>query len=1383
VYIADSFNNAIKELPSGCFSASCVITLGGGFSFPQGVAVDENGNVFVADYENQAVKEMPPGCVSSNCVTTVGGRIRAPESVAVDGLGNVYVAENYTALVQEIPSGCTSSTCVLTLDGGFIGPVGVALDGNGNLYVADVSNNSIDEMPTGCASPSCVITLGGGFYEPMGVAVDQNGNVFVADSFNSAVKEMPAGCASSSCVTTLDGGFYYPYGVAVDESGNIYIADTANNAVKEIFSAGGKFGSVNVGSASTVSVSLYFKFDTGGTLGSTVVLTQGATGLDFTDAGGDTCTASSAYNAGDTCAVNVTFKPTAPGQRYGAVELLDSTGNLLATGYVQGTGVGSQINFAPGSQSTILDSGEFPYAPFGVAVDGSGNVFFADYSNSAVEEIVAAGGYSTVKTLGSGFNLPWDVAVDGSGNIFVADYYNSAVKEILAAGGYTTVTTLGSGFSYPRGIAVDGNGNLFVADTGNNAVKEIPAAGGYTAVNVLGSGFNAPFGVAVDGSGNVFVSDAGNNEIKEIEESGGYTTVKTLMSGFNNPDGLAVDGNGNIFVADFGNSAVKEILASSGYTTVNTLDGDFYRPRGVGVGGSGNVYVADSGNFRVEKLDYADPPSFSFPTATLAGSADTIDGPQSQTVENIGNATLTAAAPGLTAPADFTQVAGSGTPPDCTASFSLAAGASCNLSIEFAPTTTGTLTESFVLTDNSLNVASATQSISLSGTGETIGTATTLASSLNPTSYGQPVTITATVTPASGSTVPTGTVLFSLDGSPVGSAVTLNSGTAVFTSSTLVAGTHNITAAFTPATGSGFTASSSVALSQVVNEALPTVGFTGAPASAPYESTFTVATTTNASTTAIVTASGSCSITGSTVTITAPSGTCSLTATWAADNNYLAASASQSTTATQAMPVITWAAPAAITYGTGLSGTQLDATATYNGTAVAGTFVYTPSKGTVLTAGEQTLSVTFTPNKPVDFTSANASVTLQVNQATPKITWAKPASIVYGTALRGAQLDATASVPGAFVYSPAAGIVLDAGTQSLSATFAPTDTVDYLTVTDTVTFSVTKAASTVSWGVPAAITYGTPLSSAQLDTTASVPGTFVYTPTLGAVEPGGADKLSVTFTPMDTVDYSTITTSVMLQVNPSTPTINWTTPAAIAYGTALTATQLNATATYNGSSVPGTFTYTPAKGAVLGAGSQALSVSFTPNNTTNYLGGSASVTLQVNPATPKIAWARPAAIVYGTALSAAQLDATSSVPGTFVYSPAVGAILNAGTQSLSVTFTPTDTVDYLTAADVVTITVNQTTSTSTITSNTPNPSVVGQPVTVGFSVTGSGVPTGTVSVTASTGENCSGPLSGGVGSCSLTFTASGSPRLTATYPGDINFKASTSAKVTQTVSP
>ncbi len=105
-------------------------------------------------------------------------------------------------------------------------------------------------------------------------------------------------------------------------------------------------------------------------------------------------------------------------------------------------------------------------------------------------------------------------------------------------------------------------------------------------------------------------------------------------------------------------------------------------------------------------------------------------------------------------------------------------------------------------------------------------------------------------------------------------------------------------------------------------------------------------------------------------------------------------------------PVITWPAPAAITYGTALSATQLNATVPGG---VAGTFAYAPASGTLLAAGAgQTLSVTFTPADTATYDIATATVTIDVLKATPAITWPTPAAITYGTALSGTQLNATA---------------------------------------------------------------------------------------------------------------------------------------------------------------------------------------------------------------------------------------------------------------------------------------------------------------------------------------------------------------------------------------
>ena len=161
----------------------------------------------------------------------------------------------------------------------------------------------------------------------------------------------------------------------------------------------------------------------------------------------------------------------------------------------------------------------------------------------------------------------------------------------------------------------------------------------------------------------------------------------------------------------------------------------------------------------------------------------------------------------------------------------------------------------------------------------------------------------------------------------------------------------------------------------------------------------------------------------------------------------------------------------------------------------------------------------FTPTDRTNFLCATPTQTLTVKKAVSVITWAAPAGITYGTALSSAQLNATASVPGAFVYSPAAGTVLGAGANTLHATFTPTDSTDYTTATATQIVTVSKAVPVIIWPAPAAITYGMALSSAQLNATTGVPGTFVYSPAAGTVLKAGTQTLRVTFTPTDRADF------------------------------------------------------------------------------------------------------------------------------------------------------------------------------------------------------------------------------------------------------------------------
>ena len=459
---------------------------------------------------------------------------------------------------------------------------------------------------------------------------------------------------------------------------------------------------------------------------------------------------------------------------------------------------------------------------------------------------------------------------------------------------------------------------------------------------------------------------------------------------------------------------------------------------------------------------------------------------------------------------------------------------------------------------------------------------------------------------------------------------------------------------------------------------------------------------------------------------------------YSADNVHSASVGSKNLTVNPGQPVIAWGNPADITYGTALSSTQLNATVSYLGSTLTGTFAYTPADGIVLNAGSgQTLSVTFTPTAAADYLTATANVLINVNKATPVVTWSTPADITYGTALSGTQLNAT--------------------------------------------FTWTVG------GIPVAVT-GTP-------TYAPVEGTV-----LGA---GQHQALAVSFAPTDTADYNApAVTTVYINVNKATPVVTWSTPVDITYGTALSATQLNATFSWvvNGVTQPvvGTASYTPAAGVVLHAGSaQPVAVSFAPTDTTDYNAPAVTtVYINVNKATPVVTWSTPADITYGTALNGTQLNATftwtvggipGAVGGTPTYTPAATTVLGAGQhQALAVSFAPTDTADYNTpAVTTVYINVNKATTTAGVVSLL-NPSTYGQPVTFKATISPqiAGVPTGTVTFMDGATALASGVmLSGGQASFTTSGLLAATHSITATYTsGDGNFLPSAaSTAVSQAV--
>ena len=306
------------------------------------------------------------------------------------------------------------------------------------------------------------------------------------------------------------------------------------------------------------------------------------------------------------------------------------------------------------------------------------------------------------------------------------------------------------------------------------------------------------------------------------------------------------------------------------------------------------------------------------------------------------------------------------------------------------------------------------------------------------------------------------------------------------------------------------------------------------------------------------------------------------------------------------------------------------------------------------------------------------------------------------------------NVPGTFSFTTAAGTVLNAGSsQSENVTFTPTNTTDYVPTTATVTVNVAKATPTVNSVGAVNITYGTALTNGQLSGTAqadvngatvSVPGTFSYTTAGSVLHGGNGQSVGVTFTPTDSADFTTATSSVTVNVSQATPTVVSVNTVNIVTPTALDNSQLSgsAQATVNGAtvSVAGTFSYTTAAGTVLAVGGgQIENVTFAPTDSTDYTTASSTVTVNVasqQAVTPSLT-INPVNITYGTPLANGQLSGTAqatvggspvSVAGTFTYTTAAGTVLNGGDgQTESVTFSPTDVVDYKAATTTVTVNV------------------------------------------------------------------------------------------------
>lgn len=299
--------------------------------------------------------------------------------------------------------------------------------------------------------------------------------------------------------------------MAIDASGNIYVADYGNNLIRKIAPGGMVTTFAGSGNAGYI--------DGRGTLAS---FTQ-PTGITI-DASGNLFIA----DAGDNL-----------------IRKISPTGTVTTIAGSDTTGSANGI----GTASSFFD-------PLAIAVDAHDNIYVADAGNNLIRLIAQGGQVSTFAgTLNTGtstnlspFSNPSGVAVDGAGDIFVANYLNSTIMKINSSGVVSTYagmdTLKGSNngpaalatFYYPNSVAADAAGNVYVSDGVNNLIRKIATDG--TVSTLAGSGFagaadstgtsasfNYPAGLAVDAAGNVYVADSNNNLIRKITPAGVVTTV------------------------------------------------------------------------------------------------------------------------------------------------------------------------------------------------------------------------------------------------------------------------------------------------------------------------------------------------------------------------------------------------------------------------------------------------------------------------------------------------------------------------------------------------------------------------------------------------------------------------------------------------------------------------------------------------------------------------------------------------------------------------------------------------------------------------------------------------------------------------------------------
>jgi sugar lactone lactonase YvrE len=859
-------------------------------SKPRGVSADAAGNVFIADYSGDKVYEVKVAdglmylVAGTGTATSTGdgglaasATVDAPRSAWDDSIGNIYIADTSANKVRVIDTmgnihtfagaGGTTSTG----DGGpaiaanFDNPQGVFVDPNLNVYVTDslgkvrvicvtCGTGSPLDMLLGklnIASPinGDIYTIAGngsgaayaGTYPilstsismaPQKLSMDNSGNLYISDSngfvwfldfhtgYIRAIAANGTVCASGSsaygykadgdgCPATqasLGSNSGNGFGAGTDTQGNLYISDSTNGLIRKVIT-GLASPSTAVGATTTQSVLLH--------LAANATLTNIAHTTSEWTSGTPSCSANA--DATTDCLVSSNFTPGVPGARSTPLMVTDTLSNTVSLA-LTGTGLGAGATLDPASKTTFGVS----LSVAGLATDTAGNVYVSDATSKKLLRFAPAAltqGASATSTVLATLTAPGAVAIDPRGFVYVADTATGLIKQIPPTG---AASTLPFAFTTPSGLATDALNNLYVSDSSAKVVYQINPITGVLRTLALGT-LVSPKGLAVDPSGNLLIADSGAPAIYRFNlQTGVRTTVATSATA---PTAVLVDAAGNLLIADAASIIAVPAGSHSPAFTVASL-----APTALAIDSTGNLYTGSGA--AVLKLTRTQG-YFQFAVGSPAQTVSLLDsGNQSLSITSIGQTDTT----------DYTLAATAST--DCTLSATLPStlvvGGACSLTATFTPTTFPTATDTATFTGNFTNAGSV--QLILAGPTAPPPT-TTVVSNFVPAMpvYGQTVTINATVSGVSIS--PLGSVVFTLDGTPLAGvsvvAGTATTGVATTTVSGLSVGVHTVYAVYTSSNGFGPSTSANATVTFAKNT--PAVALTSSsnPASSQNAITFT----------------------------------------------------------------------------------------------------------------------------------------------------------------------------------------------------------------------------------------------------------------------------------------------------------------------------------------------------------------------------------------------------------------------------------------------------------------------------------------------------------------------------------------------------------------